>query len=108
MTPATRALAIRSFCNGGARFFCLVDHQIAQDEKFFQLLLVDLGRNIGIRMQDNRSLESVSDQFLLARVLNRLSDHAAQFQKVGNLSARPILAILGFGQFEQVDRTARP
>jgi len=58
-------------------------------------------------MQDNRSLESISDQFLLASVLDRLSDHAAQFQKLGNLSARPIMSILGLGQLEQVDRTAR-
>jgi len=58
-------------------------------------------------MQDNRSLESISDQSLLARVLDRLSDHAAQFQKLGNLSARPIMSILGLGQLEQVDRTAR-
>jgi hypothetical protein len=29
-------------------------------------------------MQDNRGFESVSNQFFLARALNRLTDHAAQ------------------------------
>lgn len=58
-------------------------------------------------MQNNRSLESVSDHFFLARALDRLSDHCAQFQKVGNLSARPVTSTLGLGQLEQMDRTAR-
>ena len=57
-------------------------------------------------MQNNRSLESVSDHFFLARALDRLSDHAAQSQKLGNLSARLIMPILHLGQLEDVDRTA--
>ena len=57
-------------------------------------------------MQNNRGLEGVSDQFLLTRALDRLSDHAAQFQKLGNLSARLIMPILHLGQLEDVDRTA--
>lgn len=58
-------------------------------------------------MQNNRGLESVSDQFLLTRALNRLSDHAPQFQKLRNLHARLIMSILRLGQLPQVDRTAR-
>src|SRR6266496_438177 len=48
MTPATRAFLIRCFDDGGARFFCLVNRQIAHNKKFFELLLVDLRRGIGI------------------------------------------------------------
>ena len=45
-------------------------------------------------MQNDRCLERVADQFLLTRVLNRLSDHAAQSQKLDNLSARLLISIL--------------
>jgi hypothetical protein len=48
MTPATRAFLIRCFDDGSARFFRLVNRQIAQNKKFLELLLVDLRRDIGI------------------------------------------------------------
>ena len=38
-------------------------------------------------MQNDRCLESVPDQLLLPRLLDRLTDYTAQFQKLGNLIA---------------------
>jgi len=107
MTPATRAFLIRRFGDGCARFFCLVDCQIAQNKKFFQFFLIDFFRDIGIGMQNHRRLQSIPDQFLLTRALNRLPDYAAQSQKLRNLSGRFIMPILWFRKFLQMNRAAR-
>ena len=88
MTPTTRAFFVRRFRDRNARLFCLVDCQIAQNEKFFQFLLIDFFRDIGIRMQNHRRLQSIPNQFLLTCALDRLPDYAAQSQKLRNLSAR--------------------
>ena len=61
MTPAARAFFVLRFGHRSARFFRLMDPQITQDEKFFQLFLVDHFRDIGVRMQNNRRLERLPD-----------------------------------------------
>ena len=107
MTPATRAFLVRCFRDRSARFFCLVDCQIAQNKKFFQFFLIDFCRNIGIGVQNHSRLQSIPDQLLLTCALDRLPDYAAQSQKLHHLSARRIMPILWFRKFLQMNRTAR-
>ena len=68
--------------------------QITHNKEFFQFLLTNFLGNIGIGIQDNSGLQRVADQFFLTRALKRLSNHAAQFQKLGNLGTRLMMSIL--------------
>ena len=54
-------------------------------------------------MQNNCCLKGISDQFLLARVFNRLTDHRAQFQKLGNLITCFMLPTARMRKFLQMD-----
>jgi hypothetical protein len=48
VTPATGAFLVCCFSDGRARFVCLANRQIAQNEKFLQLFLANLGRDIRV------------------------------------------------------------
>ncbi len=54
-------------------------------------------------MQNNCRFEGISYQFLLARALNRLTDDAAQFQKLGNPIACFVLSITRLRKFLQMN-----
>src|SRR6516165_8489841 len=106
MTPTTRALCVRRLSDQSARFFRLMDREITHDEKFFQFLLIDFLCHIGIRMQNYAGFESVADEFLLTRTLDRLPDYTAQSQKPSHLVAGLIVSILRQRKFLQMNRTA--
>jgi len=61
MPPATRAFLIRRFRHGCARLFRLLDSQITQDEKLFQLLFAEFACDIRVRTQNNRRLERIAN-----------------------------------------------
>ena len=61
MPPATRALFIRRFRHRNARFFRLVDRQITHDEEFFEFFLVDLLRDVGVRIQRDPRFQRVAN-----------------------------------------------
>jgi len=57
-------------------------------------------------MQNNRSLQRISDLLLLTCALNRLTDYATQLQKLRNLIARFVMSILRLRKFLQMNGTA--
>ena len=48
VTPATGTFLIGCLGDGRARFVCLANRQIAQNEKFLQLFLANFRRDIGV------------------------------------------------------------
>ena len=89
----TRHYLERRFRDQRARLFRLLDLEIAQNEKLFQLFLVDLRRHIRVRFQNDRCLQRIADQFVLTRFFDRLADHATQFQELGDLLARAKISL---------------
>jgi len=85
VAPATCALCVRRFGHRSACFFRLVNCQITHNKEFFQFLFIDLLCNVGIRIQQDPRFQRVANQFFLARPLDRLSNRAAQSQKIFNL-----------------------
>src|SRR5947208_4999250 len=81
MSPATRAFVIRRPRNRRSRLFARLQSQVAQDKKFFQLLLGH-GRNERlVTSQSYRGFECVADQLLLARAFNRLANLTTQIEQ---------------------------
>src|ERR1700731_460486 len=104
MPPAARALLVSSLRNAGARFLCRLNGEIAQNEKFLQLIFVEFARHIGIRPQNNRRPQRIANQFFLTRLFDGLTDHATQPQKTRYLRACLIAATLSLRKFLQVTR----
>ena len=77
MSPAAGTFLVRRFRHRSARFLCLLNRQITQNEKFLQFFLWDSFCHIRIRIQNHAGFQRVANQFLLARVLDRLADDAA-------------------------------
>ena len=50
-------------------------------------------------MYNNRCLESIPDQLPLSRMLDRLTDNAAQFQELCDLIARFVPSVFEWGKF---------
>ena len=78
MTPATRAFSIGRFLDSSGRLGRVFDNEVAQNKKFFELLLRDRTDYFSIAFQDDASLERIADQFFLTRFFQGLADHAAQ------------------------------
>src|SRR5262249_30888469 len=85
MTPAAGAFLVRRLRHRSAGFFRLLNRQITQDKKFLQFFLWDFFCDTGSRIQNHAGFQRVADHFLLASMLNRLPDDAAQSQKFLNL-----------------------
>ena len=77
MAPAAGTLVVGRLRHRGASFFRLMNRQITDDEKLFQLFFWDVFCDVGIRIQNHSSFQRVANQFLLARVLDRWADDAA-------------------------------
>lgn len=76
-----------------------MNREIAHNEKFLELFLVNFLCNVGVRIQHYLRFESVADQFFLACALDRLPDYAAQSQKLGHLIDRSPASILWVRKF---------
>ena len=77
MAPAAGTLFVGRFRHRSAGFFRLMNRQITDDEKLFQLFFWDVFCDLGVRTQNHSGFQRVANQFLLARVLNRRADDAA-------------------------------
>src|SRR6266496_632908 len=61
MAPATCTFFIRRFRHRNARFLRLVDRQITHYEEFFEFFLVDLLRDVGVRIQHDPRFQRVAN-----------------------------------------------
>src|ERR1041384_4412248 len=104
MAPAPGTLLIRRLRHRSARFFRLMNRQITDDEKLFQLFLWDVFCALRVRIQNHSGFQCVANQLVLARVLNRRADNAAQSQKLLNLAAGLLSAIVWDWKSLEVNR----
>src|SRR5262249_8173932 len=78
MTPAARTFFVWRFRHRRARLVGAVNRQITQNKKFLQFFLWDSACGIGIPIQSHTGFQRLAAEFLLARLLDGLSNDATQ------------------------------
>jgi hypothetical protein len=77
MAPTAGTLFVRRPGHQRARFFRLMNRQITDNEKLFQLFFGDVFCDLGVRIQNHSGFQRVANQFLLARALDGVPDDTA-------------------------------
>src|SRR5262249_55350066 len=105
MPPAAGALFLRRFRDRGTWFRGGFEAQIAKNKEFFEFLARDGTDQFFVAAKHNCRFKRIPDQFFLARLFNRLSDYAAQFQQLVDLlpNERVAKVVLRLGKKLKVD-----